>query len=287
MGRAASSVQRHPHGSRPLDEPAVPGHRSGSSIGQNGSNTKLLSQQKSATERKAPIGGSASECPSKRVSGSSREVSDAKVHALYETYRDPEEEDCILVDGVEKLCHDLNLQPEEFRVLLLAWKLNATTMCRFTQAEFVDGCRQLQVDSIKQMHGRLSEIEDEVRKNKEWFRDLYRWTYTFGLDSEHLQRVLPVDMAIALWRLVFTHKEPSILSRWVDFLEKHPNIHGIPKDTWDMFLNFAEVVDDDLSNYDETEAWPALFDDFVEYENDRQNQNLVSDLSEKDSVPFT
>lgn len=286
MGRAASSIQRNPHSARPVDDPAMPGHRSSSSLGQNGSNAKLFPQQKFTTERKAPTGGPTSECPSKRVSGSSREVSDAKVHALFEAYRDPEE-DCIVADGVERLCRDLNLQPEEFRVLLLAWKLNATTMCRFTQAEFVDGCRQLQVESVKQMYGRLSELEDEVQKNKEWFRDLYRWTYAFGLDSERLQRVLPIEMAIALWRLVFTHKEPSILSRWIDFLEKHPNIHSIPKDTWDMFLNFAEVVDDDLSNYDETEAWPALFDDFVEYENDRQNQNLVSDLSEKDSVPFT
>ena len=37
-----------------------------------------------------------------------------------------------------------------------------------------------------------------------------------------------------------------------------------------MFLNFTEVIGDDLSNYDDNEAWPSLFDDFVEYENERQ-----------------
>ena len=28
-----------------------------------------------------------------------------------------------------------------------------------------------------------------------------------------------------------------------------------------------------ISNYDDTEAWPSLFDDFVEFENDQLNQN--------------
>ena len=46
-----------------------------------------------------------------------------------------------------------------------------------------------------------------------------------------------------------------------------------PSDTWDLFLPFALSVDSDLSGYDENEAWPSLFDDFVEHENDQANQN--------------
>ena len=40
-----------------------------------------------------------------------------------------------------------------------------------------------------------------------------------------------------------------------------------------MLLNFSETVGNDLSAYDEDEAWPSLFDDFVEHENDKANQN--------------
>ena len=40
-----------------------------------------------------------------------------------------------------------------------------------------------------------------------------------------------------------------------------------------MLLNFSETVGNDLSVYDEDEAWPSLFDDFVEHENDKANQN--------------
>ena len=44
-----------------------------------------------------------------------------------------------------------------------------------------------------------------------------------------------------------------------------------------MFLNLIEAVGDgDLSSYDDSEAWPSLFDDFIEHENDRMaNRNNV------------
>lgn len=104
---------------------------------------------------------------------------------------------------------------------------------------------------------------------------IYRFTFRFGLDNAVGQRILPVDTAIVLWRLVFNVREPALLQRWLNFLESQNTIRGIPKDTWNMFLNFAEsVFNGDLSNYDDTEAWPSVFDDFVEYENDQANQNI-------------
>lgn len=81
------------------------------------------------------------------------------------------------------------------------------------------------------------------------------------------QRILSLDMAISLWKLVFTVHTPELLSKWIHFLEQHPSIRGIPKDTWNMFLNFSEQCD--INNYDDTEAWPSLFDDFVDYEKSR------------------
>lgn len=107
-----------------------------------------------------------------------------------------------------------------------------------------------------------------------------RFSFKFGLDAELSQRILPLDMATSLWRLVFCLREPPILERWISFLESSSSgIRGIPKDTWDMFLVLVETVGPDLSNYDDTEAWPSLFDDFVEYENDALNQNTISKSS--------
>lgn len=212
-----------------------------------------------------------SSCTDKRSSHCSREFSESKINALFEVYKDPNE-DAILSDGIERLCVDLNIRPEEFRTLLLAWKFSAKQMCCFTKEEFVEGCKKLKADSVQDIQARFPEMLNEIQE-AEKFKDFYRFTFKFGLESG--QRVLMSEMAIQLWKLVFYYREPPILERWLAFLEKHPSIHSITRDTWNMFLNFSETVGNDLSTYDDSEAWPSLFDDFVEYENDQTNQNIV------------
>lgn len=213
---------------------------------------------------------------SKRMSLISREYSENKANALFDMYKESDC-DCILAEGVEKFCEDLEVRHDEFIVLVLAWKLNAETMCLFTREQFVTGCQSMRIDSVKGFQSKFSDLLAEVQ-NKQQFKEFYKWTYKFGLDHESGQRTLPIDMAISLWKLVFSQREPKILPRWLNFLQKHQNVRGISKDTWDMFLNFVEQVGDDLSSYDDTEAWPSLLDDFVEYENDCQNQNVESDM---------
>lgn len=140
----------------------------------------------------------------------------------------------------------------------------------------------MRVDSIRGIQLHLPEIVQELTMDADLFKDLYRFTFRFGLDILSGQRILPVDMALVLWKLVFTIREPPLLIRWLNFLECH-HVRGIPRDTWNMFLNFAESIGDDLGAYDDAEAWPSLFDDFVEHENDQMNQNITKDDIIKDS----
>lgn len=206
-------------------------------------------------------------------------VSESKINVLFDNYKDPIE-DNILAEGIERLCLDLGLSPDEFKVLILAWKLDAGQMCKFTREEFVNGCRSMCVDSIRGIQNKLPDIVAQVAASPDVFKDLYRFTFRFGLDPSIGQRILPADMAILLWKLVFSVREPPILQRWLNFLETHQHIRGIPRDTWNMFLNFSEAVGDDLSMYDDTEAWPSIFDDFVEFENDQANQNITKEKDE-------
>jgi len=207
-----------------------------------------------------------------RNNSESRHVSESKILVMFEKYKDSTE-DSIFAEGIEQLCIDLQLKPEEFKVLVLAWKFEAEVMCRFTRQEFLRGCKLMNVDSIKGIQTRLPELVTQTINDPEQFKNLYRFTFKFGLDSSSGQRILPVDMAVSLWALVFSQSEPLILKRWIHFLDNHPQVRGIPRDTWNMFLNFVETVGTDLSHYDDTEAWPSLFDDFVEFENDQLNQN--------------
>lgn len=59
-------------------------------------------------------------------------LSVARIEELFCCYKD-ELEDAILEEGMERFCNDLCVDPAEFRVLVLAWKFQAATMCKFTR----------------------------------------------------------------------------------------------------------------------------------------------------------
>ncbi|XP_069590302.1 DCN1-like protein 3 isoform X1 [Ranitomeya imitator] len=208
----------------------------------------------------------------KKEPGMGAEVSSLqRIEDLFRRYKD-EREDAILEEGMERFCNDLCVDPTEFRVLVLAWKFQAATMCKFTRKEFFEGCKAINADSLEGICSRFPSLLNEA-KQEDKFKDLYRFTFQFGLDSEEGQRSLHREIAIALWKLVFTQNKPLILDHWLDFLTENPSgIKGISRDTWNMFLNFTQVIGPDLSNYSEDEAWPSLFDTFVEWEMERRRK---------------
>lgn len=50
-----------------------------------------------------------------------------------------------------------------------------------------------------------------------------------------------------------------------EFLRQTKSYKVINKDQWACFLEFSRNVKKDLSNYDNSEAWPLLIDEFVEF----------------------
>ncbi|XP_006821813.1 DCN1-like protein 3 [Saccoglossus kowalevskii] len=256
-----TTVPTHP-APAPIRESLSSVQSSGMEYYQNGSH-KRLEKTKMPPIRKTSNGVDSG----RRSFVPKTECSESKINRLFDHYKD-EDEDCILAEGTEKFCHDLCVDPTEFIVLVLACKFQAATMCQFTRKEFLYGCKSLKVDSIKGIQTKFPEMLEEVQ-NEAKFKDLYRFTFTFGLDMDGGQRSLPCDIAIPLWKLVFSHREPAILERWINFLQEN-QIRGISKDTWNMFLNFTEVVGADFTGYDDSEAWPSLFDDFVEYELEKE-----------------
>ena len=158
-------------------------------------------------------------CVAGRAGSSEKHSSEPKMNSLFDKFKDCD--DVILVPGTEALLNDLELRPDEFCVLVFAWKCNAEQMCKFTRSEFLQGCRALKADNLKSIQQRLPEAAAETLARQELFKDLYRFTFRFGLASCSTcsgptsgvveLRSLPLEMSISLWQLVFSPREPPIL----------------------------------------------------------------------------
>lgn len=241
--------------------------------------TAVIVPMSSYQQRSSYAGGEQRSVPSRQFSltrqssngasssGSGSQNKHSQIEKYFNKYKD-QSEDAILAEGMEKFCVDLGLDPTEFTVLVLAWKFEASQMCRFTREEFVNGCQKMRAHDAKSLKERFPELLEETGDSRH-FKELYNFTFSFGLDHSTGQRSLPADMAIPLWDLVFNQKRPELLDRWFAFLQSR-EVRGISRDTWNMFLPFVQTIKSDLSNYDESEAWPSLFDDFVEAELEKQ-----------------
>ncbi|XP_065177573.1 DCN1-like protein 1 [Sycon ciliatum] len=182
-----------------------------------------------------------------------------KLNALFDTYRDSVAEDKMQAEGVSRfLVDDLGMDPESRSVLVLAWKFKAETQCEFKRTEFVEGMATLGCDSIEALKAKVPTLEDEVSA-PDAFKSFYHFTFDFGKTPN--QKGMDLEMALAYWNIVLRGKF-KFLDMWCHFLQANYK-RSIPKDTWNLLLDFSRTIDDEMQNYDEEGAWPVLMDEFV------------------------
>lgn len=194
-------------------------------------------------------------------SGSPR-VDTKQLEKIFSQYVDSSNTEEIPIEGTIRYLEDINLGLEEIGVLGLAMELGAPTQGVFTKAGFVKGWTTLGISTLADMKKYAATLtpalSGKTSPPTELFRKTYLHTFTFALTPP--SRTLPLDSALVFWDLLLTNRFGR-LPQWKEFLSEKGR--GVSRDVWNLLLDFSETVQHDLNNYDETDSWPVLIDEFV------------------------
>lgn len=197
---------------------------------------------------------------SKRGQTSSADVFSGKqCIAWFHEYTGPDE-DVLGPEGMEKLCEDIGVEPENIVMLSLAYKLDAKSMGFFTLAEWLKGMSELQCDCTSKVQQKLEYLRN-ILEDPVQFKNIYRFAFDFARDKD--QRSMDIDTAKAMLTLLLG-KKWSLFSQFHQYLDQS-KYKVLNKDQWCNILEFSRSVFPDLSNYDEDGAWPVLLDEFVDW----------------------
>ncbi|XP_078430027.1 uncharacterized protein LOC144702040 [Wolffia australiana] len=179
---------------------------------------------------------------------------------LFQQFREPDS-DVILANGIERLCQELQVDPQDIVMLVLSWRMKAAAMCEFTRHEFTWGLEALGVNSIDGLRDAIPFLRAELRDDGK-FSSIYNFAFDWA--REESQKSLTIETAVGLWRILLAEKAWPYLDQWCEFIQNHHR-KSIPKDTWTLLLEFASTVDPMAADYDSSDGWPSAIDEFVEY----------------------
>lgn len=201
------------------------------------------------------------------ASASSTEDNETAIMNIFATISDDDDPNVASMEGICKLCEELQLDPiEDIRILVLMWKMGANGKPgQITKTEWTDGCTKLHIESMEKLKTVLPGLETGFLDNSE-FRFFFKFCFKFNLQGSY--KTLDKDLALDLIQLALKDRVAvERLKTFSDFLKssKDATYERITLDQWTSFWDFCVEVPD-IKNYDEeNSAWPTLIDDYIVY----------------------
>lgn len=91
-------------------------------------------------------------------------VDTEELERLFDKYKAEHEPTKILAEGVGALCEDLEVDPSDIAVLVMAHDMGAKTMCEFTRDEFVGGLAAMGVANLAALKERLPDMRTSLQR---------------------------------------------------------------------------------------------------------------------------
>ncbi|CAI5758197.1 unnamed protein product [Candida verbasci] len=215
---------------------------------------------------------------------------DSKLIKLFDKYKSDEKNDIIDIDGTISYLEDLNIQPEDFKALIIAFLLKSPKMGVFNKSNFIGIWSNLNINNLEGMKSYINKYESSIlMTNFDTFKKIYQFAFKFSVELEN-QKLLEIETCIDYWNLLI----PKILKieevntdldegkinerveQWYTFLKEYEK-KSLTFDSWSMFYSFLiEIIFKDpegFNDYDEMAAWPSIIDEYIEYLHDNKLLN--------------
>lgn len=198
------------------------------------------------------------------------------VGAFFCKYSDP---DGTRVDsnGLDRLWRDLHLGGRsDKRALAILWRLKGERTDSVSRTGFIDGCLDLNTDSVDRLRREMPNLLYDARRNfKDFYRFVFRvWTATTEQRDPSGKPCLSQTDAIALWKIVLPLCSGDALRfehSWYDFLNESV-VETIDESCWIAYLRFSQAVLKDFSNFAAVRAhwWPSVLTEFATLQTAKQ-----------------
>jgi len=173
------------------------------------------------------------------------------------------------------------VDPEDVIVLVLAWSIGAKKMGFFEKPEFVSGLEKLSCDTVEKVKLKLQDLKkllsDDVK-----FKEIYKWSFNFA--KEPTQRAIESELAAGLLKLLMKERKGKFphCEEFCEYLTTTSKFKVINMDHWMSFYQFNNLVKPDFSNFNAEDAWPTMFDDFVEWRKNKGKESKAEQPTSND-----
>eukprot|EP01095_Lingulamoeba_sp_RSL-Kostka_P007067 TRINITY_DN2233_c0_g3_i1.p1 TRINITY_DN2233_c0_g3~~TRINITY_DN2233_c0_g3_i1.p1 ORF type:complete len:271 (-),score=88.22 TRINITY_DN2233_c0_g3_i1:442-1254(-) len=184
-----------------------------------------------------------------------------KVEDLFENYA----EDGIMdFEGIGEFFDELEVELDDVATLIFSYYCKAETMCFYTKEEFVQGFKELKVDSITKLKQRIPRMKQDLQDENK-FQEIYEFTYFWSRESTD-KRCIDLETAVCQLELLLKDdKKYPFATPFRTYLGEQTSYKAMNKDQWRLLLEFCLTINEDLSNYDDNGCWPVMLDEFVEW----------------------
>lgn len=196
-----------------------------------------------------------------------------QLNQIFDKYTEQSDNNKMDIDGTILYFNDLNIDAEnDVKAIITAYILESPSTGVFYRKSFVKNWSKLNVFSLQDMHRYLQ----KAISNNQLMNQVNKFAFKYALEEG--ERKLPIEDAVALWRIIYKdelskEKEvPTTASKFInEFIAGgHSGRTTINMDEWNMSRPFFQIPLEELSQLDESAAWPVLMDEFVDFHLERE-----------------